>query len=251
MPRTPEAPRKRKPHFFWWTLANTLALCGVVLSWVLCLHVFGHPEIPRNYEFLKKLGRIDPPVGFTLQEAPPGDAADPRALYRRYAELPPESLDRLNAALMRNYLRGLREPGLIQYVEGGFKVTEVRKLGAGDLFQPGFAVRARAMIRPDEFSEPAPWPVMIDYLFPTGEEVARDWFVPGDLLEISKVPNCAMVLHVERLEGGDTPEVNLVVVPIAMGDYYVGKSRSFGITTPSALNPAAPFPIFPPAPTAE
>lgn len=242
---------KRKPHYYWWTLANTMAACLAILSWVLCLHVFGHPEIPENYKILRKLGRADPPVGFSLQEAPPGDAADPRALYRRYAELDAESLTSLNSALMRNYLRSLDEPGLIQYVEGNFVVTDVRALSDADLFQPGFAIRGQAMIQPDEFSEAAPWPVTIDYLFPTLNTAAQKWFRPGDQLAVSKVPNCAMVLRVARDDRGDTPVVQLTVVPIAIGEYQVGASNQFTLTTPEVLNPAATFPVFPQDPQGE
>lgn len=245
MPKEAPQRRRRRAHFYWWTLANVLAACGAILSWVLCLHVFGHPEIPRNYELLRKLGRAEPAVGFSLQQAPPGEAADPRALYRRYAELDPGSTERLNRALMRNYLTGLDERGLIQYVEGDFQITHVRELDGDDLFQPGFAVRARAMVRPDEFSEAAPWPVSIDYLFPTRNSVASSWFNPGDRLDVAKVPNCAMLMHVARAEGGDTPVVRLVVVPIAMGEYRIGKDRSFTIVVPERLNPGARLPVFP------
>lgn len=244
MPQDKPAPWKRKPHFYWWMLANTVAACLAILSWVLCLHIFGHPEIPRNYEILEKLGRTDPPVGFSLQQAPPGDSADPRALYRRYAELDPHSLVSLNSALLRNYLKSLDEPGLIQYVEGNFIVTEVRALTAEDLFHPGFAVRGQAMIQPDEFSEAAPWPVTVDYLFPTQSQAAQEWFRPGDQLAVSKVPNCAMVLRVARDDRGDTPIVQMTVVPIAMGEYQVGKEHEFTVSTPEKLNPAATFPVF-------
>ncbi len=239
------APRRRRAHFYWWTLANVLAACAAVLSWVLCLHVFGHPEIPKYYEWLRQLGRAEPAVGFTLQQAPPGEAADPRALYRRYAELNETATARLNQALMRNYLTGLEETGLIQYVEGDFEITHVRELDDKDLFQPGFAVRARAMVRPDEFSEAAPWPVSIDYLFPTRNSVAADWFSAGDRLEVAKVPNCAMLMHVARDDGGDTPIVRLTVVPIAMGQYRIGKDRAFTIVAPETLNPGARLPAFP------
>lgn len=245
MARAAPARRRRRGHYYWWTLANVLAACAAVLSWLLCLHIFGHPEIPRNYEILKQLGLQKPPVGFDLQQAPPGDAADPRSLYRRYAELGDDARDRLNRALMRNYLTGLEEGGLIQYIEGDFEVTGTRRLDGDDLFHPGFAVRARAMVRPDEFTEAAPWPVTIDYLFPTRNSVAEAWFAPGDRLEISKVPNCAMLMHVSRGDGGDTPVVRLAVVPIAMGRYQVGSQRSFTIAAPENLNPAARFPVFP------
>lgn len=240
-----QAPRKRKPHFYWWALANALALCAAVLSWVLCLHVFSHPEIPKNYEWLKKLDLAKPAVGFELQEAPPGEAADPRALYRRYAELDPQSTDRLNRGLMRNYLTELAEPGLIQYVEGNFKITHVRALNQEDLFAPGIAVRAQAMIQPDEFSEAAPWPVTIDYLFPTRHTKAAEWFRPGDQMAVAKVPNCALLLHVAQTSQDDTPLVRLTVAPIAMGEYKIGKNRSFNTSTPEELNPSAALPAFP------
>lgn len=245
MPKEAPVRRKRRGHYYWWTLANVLAACGAILSWVLCLHLFGHPEIPRNYDLMRKLGRTEPAVAFTLQQAPPGEAADPRALYRRYAELGDEATSRLNRALMRNYLTGLEEPGLIQYVEGDFTITLVRELDENDLFAPGFAVRARAMVRPDEFSEAAPWPVTIDYLFPTRNTVASGWFNPGDQLAVSKVPNCAMLTHVSRSHEGDTPIVRLAVIPIVMGEYRIGSDRSFTTVAPEILNPAARFPVFP------
>ncbi len=238
-------PKKRAPAYYWWTLANVLALCLAVVSWLMCLHVFKHPEIPRNYEILRKLGRTEPPKPLTEMEAPPGEAADPRAFYRRYAGLGEDELQRLNAALMRNYLLNLKEPKLIQYAEGNYKVQQVRRLGEGDLFHPGFAVRAQAMIAPDEFSEPAPWPVLIEYLFPTADDLAATWIAPGDLLAVSKFPNCAMLVHVAKIDGGDTPVVCLTVAPIAFGSFKAGKNRKFELQAPGSLNPAGPLPVFP------
>jgi hypothetical protein len=248
MPKKTAVPWKRKPHFYWWALANALAFCVAVLSWVLCLHIFGHPEIPQNYKLLKKLDLAKPAVGFELQDAPAGDAADPRALYRRYAELDELSTSRLNRGLMRNYLTELSEPGLIQYIEGDFEITQVRRLTKDDLFHPGIAVRARAMVQPDEFSEAAPWPATIDYLFPTSHSTAADWFLPGDRMVVAKVPNCALLLHVDQTTLDETPLVRLTVTPIAMGEYRIGNDRSFTITTPTELNPSAPLPVFPDAP---
>jgi hypothetical protein len=238
-------PKKRSPAYYWWALANVLALCLAVVSWLMCLHIFKHPEIPRNYEILRKLGRTQPPEPLTEMEAPPGESADPRAFYRRYAGLSEKGLQKLNAALMRNYLLNLKEPKLIQYAEGNYKVQQVRRLGPSDIFQPGFAVKAQAMIAPDEFSEPAPWPVFIEYLFPTDEAAAAGWIAPGDLLAVSKFPNCAMLIHVAKLEGGDTPMVCLTVAPVAFGNFQAGKNRQFKLQAPVALNPAGPLPVFP------
>jgi hypothetical protein len=246
MPRDKQPPpkKKRSPAYYWWALANVVALCLAVLSWLLCLHVFQHPEIPRNYEILRKLGRVEPPLALPAMQAPPGEAADPRAFYRRYAGLSDDDLRTFNAALMRNYLTNLKEPALIQYAEGDYQVQQVRKLGPDDLFHPGFAVRAQAMIAPDEFTQLAPWPVVIEYLFPTDHEEAAGWITPGNLLSVSKFPNCAMLLHVAKIEGEDTPVMVLTVVPIAFGDFQIGKDRKFTLKAPAALNPAGPLPVF-------
>lgn len=246
MPRDKQPPpkKKRPPAYYWWALANVLALCLAVLSWLLCLHVFQHPEIPRNYEWLRKLGRVDPPKPLPAMQAPAGESADPRAFYRRYAGLSADELRIFNAALMRNYLLNLKEPKLIQYAEGDYRVEKVRELAPGDLFHPGFAVRAQAMVAPDEFSQPAPWPVVIEYLFPTDHAKAAGWIAPGDQLAVSKFPNCAMLLHVARVETEDTPVMVLTVVPIAFGDFQAGKDREFTLQAPAALNPAGPLPVF-------
>jgi hypothetical protein len=285
-----EPPRKRKPAYYWWMLGNVLAACAAIVSWVLCLNIFLHPEVPRNYEILRKLGQAAVPADLDEMSAPAGEAADPRALYKRWAGLPQKALDRFNAALMKNYLFQLKEKKLIQYVEGTYKVEAVRMLDSHDLFSNGFVVRARAMLPPDEFSDPVPWPVVIEYLFPTPgkqslinskraaaldalkaaeeqkkvkprtsekdllkqipepvvteEDVAAleasareaaSWISPGDLLTVAKFPNCAMVLHVARLEGEDTPVLCLTVTPAVFGDYAVGADRHFKLSVPTFM----------------
>ena len=95
-------------------------------------------------------------------------------------------------------------------------------------------------------NERPPWPVMIEYLFPTDDERAPTWIAPGDILPVSKFPNCAMLLHVTRTDSGDTPVIGLTVVPIAFGTFQAGKDRNFALKAPAELNPAGPLPVFPP-----
>ena len=64
-------------------------------------------------------------------------------------------------------------------------------------------------------------------------------------MAVSKVPNCALLLHVDRNNLYDTPMVRLTVTPIAMGQYMIGSDRSFTISTPDKIDPGAPFPVFP------
>lgn len=244
MPRTLEEPAPPRPAYFWWLLANALALSFAVLSWTACLHVFGNPEIPRNYEILRKIGRLPELKRYTVLDAPNGTARDPKALYARFFPLTDDQLARLNTQLMRNYLTNFERPLALVYIEGDYQVSETRKLGPDDFITRGFAVRARAMVKPDDFTKPAPYPVIIEYLFPTDDEGVIREFRPDDLLSVSKSPNCATVLHVERVIEGDDPMLCLTVVPIAYGDYQAGEHISFAIEPPAEVRPGAKFPVF-------
>lgn len=244
MPRKPEEPAPRRPPYFWWLLANALALCFAVLSWVGCLHVFGNPEIPRNYALLKKIGRLPKPERFTVLDVPNGNTVDPKQIYRQFINLADEDLAALNARLLRNYINNFDQPLLLTYVEGDYEVVASRSLGPDDLIGSGIAVRGRAMVNPDEFSPPAPYPVIIEYLFPTGDESLAPKFRPGDLLSVRKSPNCAAIVHVARIVEGDETMVCATVVPIAYGPYRVGEGITLTIEPPASIQPGAVLPVF-------
>ncbi len=78
MSRIVEEPVPRRHSYFWWVLANALALCFAVISWAVCLQVFGNPEIPRNYEILRKLGRLPQLKRYTVLDVPNGNLLDPK-----------------------------------------------------------------------------------------------------------------------------------------------------------------------------
>jgi hypothetical protein len=186
--KLPEVILRPRPAFFWWTLANALALCYAIISWVLCLHVFRHPENPRNYEILRKLKRLPELTRHTALDAPAGNCAEPRDLYAKFFGLTPKQSAPLNEGLLRNYISNLEQTTLIHYVEGEYQVTDTRPLDKNDFFQPGFAVRAQALVKPDEYSDPAPWPVVIEYLFPTDNAKAIELFRKGDIISVRKAP---------------------------------------------------------------
>ncbi|MGC4015274.1 MAG: hypothetical protein QM755_12270 [Luteolibacter sp.] len=249
MPRVVEEPAPRRPAYFWWLLANTLAACFAVISWFVCLQIFQHPEIPRNYEILRKLKRLPELKSYTDLDAPIANSYTPHDLYKKFNGFDTALLARLNPALMRNYLTNFQKPLLLSYVEGNYKVENVRPLNDNDFFTPGFAVRARAMVKPDEFTPAAPYPVMIEYLFPTADRAAFSWFKPEDMLTITKAQNCAIVLHISKVEvkdDQDKPEQILcvTVMPVVYGDYQVGEGRSFSLDPPALLKPGATLPLF-------
>ncbi len=211
---------------------------------MLCLHVFGNPEIPRNYTILKKLGRLPELKRYTVLDVPNGNALSPGELYGKYFALEDGQLDRLNALLMRNYMRNFEKTLLLTYAEGDYQVAETKTLGRDDFLYPGFAIRAQAMVRPDDFTEAVGFPVVIEYIFPTAEEDAAARFKSGDVLEVNKNPNCAAVVHVSRIVVDDEPALQLTVIPIAYGPYRVGDAEKFSIEPPTELNPEGGLPVW-------
>jgi hypothetical protein len=239
----PAPRRRRKPPIFWWILTNSLAACLVVLSWLGCLYLFNQPEIPRNYEILLKIGRIEQLKPVTALNAPNGSSADPQTLYRRYYALDPVKTAALNKKQLRNYMANSRKTLLNTYITGEYRVLAVRRLAEGEFFSPGFMVRARAFVQPDEFRSPGPYPVVIDYLFPTTEVGAAERFRPGDVLEISKIPNCASVIHAVRTGDDIEPLIHVTVVPIAYGSYQTPGGKTFSIQPPARIFPGTRFPL--------
>jgi len=175
---------------------------------------------------------------------PNGNLLDPKGLYSKFFPLVGENLDRINSLLMRNYLTNFERPLSLTYIEGDYHVEKVRTLDKSDFLSSGFAVRARAMVKPDDFTKAAPFPVIIEYIFPTMDIDAVNEFRPEDVLSIKKSPNCAAIVHIARVVEKDEQVICLTVIPIAYGSYRIGDSITFNIEPPSQVNPAAPFPIF-------
>lgn len=243
MPTIKEAPPSR-PAYFWWFLANLLALCFAVTSWLVCLHVFGNPEIPRNYEILRRLGRLPEIKRYTVLDVPNGNSLDVRGQYASFSTMSQEKRDVLNLRLIRNYLTNFERPLALTYIEGEYRIEGARVLGERDFISQGFVVRARGMMRPDERSKLAPYPVLIDYVYPTAQTEAMSGFRAGDLLDVKKSPNCAAIIHVDQITNEEETLVCLTVAPIAYGPYQAGKDLSFEIQPPDRISPGAMFPVF-------
>jgi len=244
VPRNVEELAPSRPAYFWWLLANALALCFAIISWAVCLHVFGNPEIPRNYAILGKLGRLPVLKRYTVFDVPNGNALEPKELYKRYFGYTEEQRVRANSLLMKNYLTNFDRPLLLTYVEGDYQVEKVRKLTPKDFFDPGIVIRAQALVKPDDFTKPLPYPVLIEYVFPTEQANAARSFKTSDTLSIKKSPNCAAVVHVDKTTRDGEPCLLLTVIPIAYGSYQIGEVGSFQIEPPAKLRPAAGFPVF-------
>lgn len=193
---------------------------------------------------MDKLGRLPELKRYTVLDVPNGNSLAPRELYRKFFGIKDDDLARLNALLVRNYLTNFERPLMLTYVEGDYQIMEKRPLTADDFLVSGYAIRAKAMVKPDDFTQPAPYPVIIEYVFPTDDRRVGGLFNEGDVLTVRKSPNCAAIIHVARVQDGDGPALCLTVIPIAYGPYHIDDAGSFGIDPPAKIQPGAGFPVF-------
>lgn len=243
VPRNVEEPPPSKPAYFWWLLANALALCFAIVSWAVCLHIFGNPELPRNYEILGKVGRLPVLKRFTVLDAPNGNAFMPKELYRSYFGHSDEQRANLNKLRVRNYLGNFDRPLLLTYVEGTYEIRDVRKLTPGDFIQKGIVLRAQAIVKPDDFTKPMPYPVFIEVILPMEDSSRISSFKPGDQISLKKSPQCLAVLHVDKITSDDDPALLLTVTPIVYGTYQLGQAAPLELEPPAILNPAGGLPV--------
>ncbi|NJM37817.1 MAG: hypothetical protein HC845_08170 [Akkermansiaceae bacterium] len=239
-----DTPPRKRPAYFWWLLANALALCFAVISWFVCLDVFGNPEVPRNYAILGKLKRLPVFKRYVLTDVPNGNSLTPKELYQKFFGYTDDQAKRANSLLMRNYISNFDRLLFLTYIEGDYQITGIRELKSTDFLSPGMVIRAQALVKPDDFTKPLPYPVIIDYIVPTEDGANQGILKVGDAITIKKSPHCAAVIHVGKIiENGD-PALMLTVVPIAYGTQQLGSEAYFSIEPPAEIRPGAKFPAF-------
>ncbi len=225
---------------FWGILANALALSFAVLSWVGCLHVFGRPELPANYDILARIGRRPVMESYTAVTAPRGEVSGPRQLLERYGSMGAEGAAGLNRLLVRNYLKGFDDTALTRYVEGDFRVDAVRLLGEGDFVPEGFLVGATAMLLPEGSAEAVPYPVRIDLVFPGARGPIP--FREGSMLRVSRSVDAAVLMRVEPGRGGVGSGLRLGLVSLACGERRTAEGGSFKVRPPEFVRLRGRFP---------
>ena len=98
-----------KDNLFVWTVF-LLVLVGVAFTcWLGSFYVFGHPEEPKSYSILKKLGKLPPPTRFQVTKAPAGEFLDAQRLFERYSKFTALQLERENQIYLRNYIKNYSE----------------------------------------------------------------------------------------------------------------------------------------------
>ena len=231
-----------RPAYFWWFIANGVVLCFAVASWLVCLEVFGNPEVPRNYEILRRIGRLPELKLFPVDELPDGVTLDAVGLYSRFYPSPNAQLTEFNARMLRIYLTNFDSPEAVVHVEGEYRIEKVRKLEEGDFISSGMVVRARAMVAPDEGLDPTPYPVWVDCVIPTHDESAAQAFAIGGMLRLGGSAKVTL-LHVGRVAAGADQVLCFTVTPLATGAFRVSEDKRIDTKAPARVRPVAVFPL--------
>lgn len=234
---------RRRPSWFWWTLANLSAAAFAVASWSVCLYLFNFPEHPFNYDFLRKLQRIKPVVAYAPLEAPEGSSADPTGLLTRFYNLETDQLLAHNLRFKRNYITNFHKPEVVTYVEGTFRVRSSRNLTEEDFFYPGQVVTVEAVVQADELAQPSPYPVLLELLLPTREDPPGPLFEIDHLFDFKKIEHRILVLHATQWGNRTDPTICLTVVPLSFENLLTTAGSPLSLAPPEPLNVSAPFPV--------
>ena len=245
MPRADDLKKfiRRRPPWFWWTLAQLLAGAFAVASWSFCLFLFSLPERPWNYDLLRKFGRITPIVAYDPLEAPEGTSTDPQGLLAKFYALDDEVLEAYNLHYKRNYITNFSKPEVVHYVEGSYRLTHSRPLTSEDFFYPGLVARLEAVVQTDELGEASPYPVILELLLPLGDSTAGEVFNAGHSFDLKFLEHRALILHAERSGTANEPRICLTVVPLAFEHYLDPEGKPLPLAPPEPLVVDAPFPV--------
>ena len=246
MPRPQDDPTPRRTPWYWWALVNLLALCFAVVSWILALEIFGRPDVPSNYRILVDMDRAPEFKRYSPTGAPEGQVFSPPQLYGWFFDMGAGGHEQLNTLYRRNYMRNFDDAHAITYVEGKFKVLETRPFKEGDFLSQGLVVRAQALIRPDDFSAEAPYPVYLEMMVPTANKVAEQQFKPGSHFTLSRAPHLPVVMHVGRYIENDEPMVQVTVMPIGYGGFDTPTGMTIKLEVPESVDPVGRLQYFKP-----
>ena len=243
--KSDDTPPNKRPPFFWWFLANTLAIAFAITSWVVCLNLFRDPTNPASYKWMTKVGRVDTLVHFSSSNVPePATVSGPRELEARFANFGKSELASLNREFLREYLTNFDKAPLLTVLTGEFRVTEARALSSNDFLFPGIVVKAQALVRPDPVADPLPYPVFIECIFPS-TEASPDLFPAGESFVLKKESHSAALLNVAMTNHEDREMIFASVVPLNSTKFIPPQGHAFQIKPPEQANLTSQFPALP------
>ena len=227
---------KGRDNLFLWTVFILLLIGLAFACWIGSFYIFGHPERPASYKFLKKIGKIEAPLRFEVTAAPQGEFLTAQKLFERYGRMTRLELEEENGELMRGYIKNYRESKkLITYVIGRFVILDSHDLKKTDVFPTGVVALAQSV----EMSQ-----VIIEHVYtstPRYVPAVRASLQTGLDMPIKKTENLSALLHVERMADG---HMQFTVVPLLYGTYRVVNGvGTFSLEPPPELNMEPGLPV--------
>ena len=227
---------KGRDNLFLWTVFILLLIGLAFACWLGSFYIFGHPERPASYKFLKKIGKIEAPVRFEVTAAPQGEFLTAQKLFERYGRMTRLELEEENGELMRGYIKNYRESKkLITYVIGRYVILDAQELKKTDLFPTGMVALAQAA----EFPQ-----VVIEHVYtssPRYVPALRTLLQTGLDMKLFKTNDLAALLHVERMPDG---HMQFTVVPLLYPSYKLENAAGrFSLEPPAELNMEPGLPV--------
>ena len=227
----------RDGSLFIWTIIILLLIGFAIGSWIFSIYVFGHPELPLGYQILTKVKKLEPPKRFELTAAPRGEFLKASQILDRYGRLTPRELDRVNEALIRNYLRNYFKLAqeLVPYVVGTYNILDSYELTGGDFFKSGVVALAQSK----ESRQ-----VLLEQVFTADPKVVpalHRTLLTGLDIDLKRENELAAIIHVERLSDG---RLKATAISILYPSYESSTaSGTFTLDPPQTLNVAAGLPV--------
>ncbi|MGI8603612.1 MAG: hypothetical protein ACR2OZ_11525 [Verrucomicrobiales bacterium] len=229
--------KQSDPWLFWWTIAIFVLLGLATFSWFFSLYVFRHPENPKNYRLLSRVGKLEPLTKFNEQTVPQGKFLTPKEAYAKFFNYTNDELTAQNGLFKRNYIQNYAEQQPV-YIKGEYRIYKVTELSPRDAFPSGLIVRAKARELPN---------VSIEFVLPA-DQLPKGRPPYGDDLILKTNDNFASILHVSRLS---EDSLCLTVVPLTYWSYPVSHEEFISLTPPAKLNLDSRWPVTDDIPTPE
>jgi hypothetical protein len=231
-----EEEEKGKDNLFLWTIFILLLIGVAAGCWMGSFYIFGHPEDPRWYKLLRKLGKLDAPKRFEVTAAPPGEFLNATKLFEKYSKYTRLELQKENDELIRNYIKNFRETKkLTPYITGRFNIIDSYELKKGDMFPVGVVALGQSIDFPQ---------VLIEHTYPMAKDQvrqARTMLQPGFDLPIERTNDLSAIIHIEKIQDG---RLQFTLVPLLYGTLALkGGIGTFSCEPPTDLDMAGGVPI--------
>lgn len=227
---------KGRDNLFLWTVFLLFLAAMVFACWLGSFYIFGHPEQPRAYRILKRLGKVSSPVRFVVTKAPAGEFLEPQRVFERYSKYTALQMQRENELLFRNYIKNFAETKkLVPYLTGRFSVLRAYELQSGDLIGGGVVVLTRSLDFPQ---------LLAEIIYPGPKESVPEMLgllQSGLELRLQRTLDLSAIVQVSHaLEG----RLQVTVIPLLYGSYALKNGEgAFSLEPPSSLNVGAGFPV--------